>query len=86
MRISFDSGRPRSLAARIFGALLGVILFGAALMFSVLLFAFLALCALVFWAGFWWKTRALRREIRESYAGSRKNLVIEGEAVRTKDT
>jgi predicted lipid-binding transport protein (Tim44 family) len=91
MRISFDPGRPRSLAGRIAGALLGAILFGAALMFSVLFFAFLALLALAFWAYFRWKTRALRRAMREqarapgsspNHAGRGKSVVIEGEAVR----
>ena len=100
MRISFDPGQPRSLAGRIAGALLGVILCGAALMFSVLFFALLALFALAFWCYFQWKTRALRRTIRErsreqefktpaskapENARREESLVIEGEAVRVEE-
>ena len=85
---------PRSLAARIAGAVFAVLAFGAALMFSVLFFAVLALAALVFWGWWWWKTRALRRMMREqaeqfesAFEGARNPVredanVIEGEAVR----
>jgi high-affinity Fe2+/Pb2+ permease len=94
MRINFDLPRaPKSLAARIAGAVFAVFAIGAALMFSVVIFAALALAALVFWGGFWWKTRALRRAMREEMRtqgfgtppggktpGSAD--IIEGEAVR----
>jgi hypothetical protein len=91
MRINFDlPHRPRSLAARIAGAVFAVFAIGAALMFSVVIFAGLALAALLFWGWFWWKTRALRRRVREEMraqgpADDRSRPggnVIEGEAVR----
>jgi hypothetical protein len=92
MRIHFDT--PPSLAARIIAAVLALLAAGAALMFSVVILAGLALAGLAFWGWFWWKTRALRRSLREetptqrcgtpadhrSQAGVGK--VIEGEAVR----
>ena len=35
------------------------------LMFSALLFAVIAIAALIAWGYIWWKTRALRRQMRE---------------------
>ncbi|MDR2789310.1 MAG: hypothetical protein LBD06_13390 [Candidatus Accumulibacter sp.] len=98
MRISFDgSGRPQSLVARIVGAVLGVLAFGVAVAFSVFVFVGLALAGLMVWGGFCWKTRALRRTMREERrarrdrapAGDRPGrsggAVIEGEAVRVSE-
>ncbi|RLJ62666.1 hypothetical protein [Sulfurisoma sediminicola] len=64
------------------GKLLGVVA-GAALlvlgvMFSVVLLAVLAVAGLAAWGYFWWKTRKLRRTLRERPPGGQ---VIEGEAV-----
>jgi hypothetical protein len=95
MRINF--GTPPSLAARIIAAVLALLAAGAALMFSVVILAGLALAGLAFWGWFWWKTRALRRSLREkthtqgceapadhrSQPGGMQ--VIEGEAVRVMD-
>jgi Flp pilus assembly protein TadB len=88
MRINFDSRRPpRSLVARIAGVVLAVLAIGAALMFSVVILAGLALAGLTFWGWFWWKTRALRRTMREQMRARgcetpNRADVIEGEAVR----
>ena len=67
MYINFKpSGGPQqSLAARIVGAVVAVIVFGLALMFSAVVFVVLAIAALGFWIYFWWKTRALRRALQE---------------------
>ena len=67
MYINFNSsGRPQqSLATRIVGAVIAVIVFGLALMFSAVVFVVLAVVALGFWVYFWWKTRALRRTLQE---------------------
>ena len=68
MYINFkSSGQPQqqSLATRIVGAVVAVIVFGLALMFSAVVFVVLAVAALGFWAYFWWKTRALRRALQE---------------------
>ena len=99
MRISFDpSGQARGPAARIAATVLGVIAFGATMMFSVVIFAGLALAGLTLWAYFRWKTRALRRTMREGrraqgFGMSPDELrgraydadVIEGEAVRVEN-
>ncbi|MDR2614541.1 MAG: hypothetical protein LBC91_04365 [Candidatus Accumulibacter sp.] len=102
MRISFETpGRsPPSLAARIVATVLGVLAFGAAMMLSALFFAGLALAGLAFWGYFRWKTRALRRTIREEMRAQENATpagnhppprragganVIEGEAVRVMD-
>ncbi|MDR3221511.1 MAG: hypothetical protein LBU46_05825 [Candidatus Accumulibacter sp.] len=90
---------PRSLAARIVGAVFAVLAIGAAMMFSVVLFAGLALAALALWGYLWWKTRALRRTLREEmraqgFATPNDDFphratgganVIEGEAVRVEE-
>lgn len=97
MNISFDpSGQPpKTLLARIVGVVVGVIVLGATLMFSAVVFVVLAVAALAFWGYFWWKTRALRRQMQEQMeqmrdrgfeppfrqAPSDEN-VIDGEAVR----
>ncbi len=67
MYINFNSsGRPQqSLATRIVGAVIAVIVFGLALMFSAVVFVVLAVVALGFWVYFWWKTRALRRTLQD---------------------
>ena len=92
MRINFETRRPQSLAARVAGTVLAVLAIGVALMFSVAIFAALALAALSFWGWFWWKTRALRRTMREETRAQEfgkpggkapgRADVIEGEAVR----
>jgi hypothetical protein len=93
MRINFDPRRPpQSLAARIAGVALAALAIGAALMFSVVILAGLTLAGLAFWGWFWWKTRALRRTMREPMRARGHGTpgrrppggadVIEGEAVR----
>lgn len=76
MYISFDpSGKPpKSILARVVGAVLGVVALGAALMFSALFFVVLAVVALGLWGYFWWKTRELRRVMRE---GGREGARVE---------
>jgi hypothetical protein len=73
MFINFDaSGRPpQSLAARIVGAAFAVVAFGAVLMGAVVLFVGAVLAALAFWGYFWWKTRVLRRTMREQMKAQR---------------
>jgi hypothetical protein len=84
-------GRVLSYAATL--ALLGV-----ALMFSAVIFAVLALLGLLVGGWFWWKTRALRRELaRAGYPGparqrepdpesaSAGGIVIDGDVRRVDD-
>lgn len=67
MFINFNTrGRPpQSLATRIVGAVFAVLVIGAVMMGAVVLFAVTVVAALAFWGYFWWKTRALRRAMRE---------------------
>lgn len=62
----------------------GAILLVVGFMFSLILVAFIAIAGLTAWGYFWWKTRALRKAMRERTparepAGS--GQVIDGEAV-----
>ena len=97
MNINFDSGRqqPKGIVAQVLTAIFGIILLGAALMFSLVFFAVVAVAGLVFWLYFWWKTRALRKQIREQMQAQSVDApvsesvaegeVIEGEAIRVVD-
>ena len=97
MNINFNpSGQPpQTLFARIVGVVVGVIALGLALMFSAVVFVVLAIAGLALWGYFWWKTRALRRQMQEQMRAqggdapyrdaSHDEGAIEGEAVRLDD-
>lgn len=57
----------------------GAVLLLVAFMFSLLVFAVVVTGALLVWGYLWWKTRELRRQMRERPPGGR---VIEGETIR----
>ena len=59
---------------QIAGALLGLVLFAAALIFTSFILAIAGGIALGVWVWLWWKTRGLRREAAKAEAS-----VIEGE-------
>ena len=97
MNINFNpSGQPpQTRLARIVGVVVGVIALGLALMFSAVVFVVLAIAGLALWGYFWWKTRALRRQMQEQMERmqqqgfeppfrqpSTDENVIDGEAVR----
>jgi hypothetical protein len=63
-----------------FALLSGVILLVLGFMFSVILFAGIAVLGLALWGYLAWKTRKLRRAMREQAAASN-GQVIDGEAV-----
>ncbi len=54
-----------------------------AFMFSLVIFAALAVIALLAGSYLWWKTRALRRQMRERPRGGR---IIEGEVIRDSES
>ena len=58
---------------------LAAVLLVVAFTFSLLVFAILVTGVLLVWGYLWWKTRELRRQMRERPPGGR---VIEGEAIR----
>lgn len=69
----------QGLPARILSLVAGVVLLVLALTFSLLLFAVVTAVAAVVGLYLWWKTRDLRRQMREQPPGGR---VFEGEVVR----
>ncbi len=96
MNINFNSAgrQPQGPVAQVLTAILGVLFLAGALMFSLVFFAVIAVAGLVLWGWFWWKTRALRRQIREQMqaqsvemdsAPESEGEVIEGEVIRVVD-
>lgn len=94
-KIELDPGKPPSLMQKIVGAVVTVAIFGVALMFSVAFFAVILTVGAVVGGYFWWKTRAIRKQMREDIArmreaqarqnsgdAKREGLVIEGEVIR----
>jgi len=69
---------PRSLGKAL-GVALGAALLVATFMLSMIVFAVLAVIGVLAWTYLWWKTRDLRRQMREHPAGGH---VIDGEARR----
>lgn len=97
MNINYDpAGRqPKGPVAQVLTAILGVLVLAGALMFSLVFFAVIAVAGLILWGWFWWKTRALRRQIREQMQAQSVDApdsepmaegeVIEGEVIRVVD-
>jgi len=82
-RLGGNGPRLRAPAPGLLGRILTTLVSAAVLvvafMFSLLIFAVVAAIALLAGGYLWWKTRALRRQIREQPSGGR---VIEGEVIR----
>lgn len=80
--------RPPGILAKLLAFLLSAALFVLAFMFSVVALAVVAVVGLGVAGWFWWKTRALRRQMREqgsmASAGRAQadGEIIEGEVVR----
>lgn len=100
MNINFDprQGRPTSLLAQVLTAIVGLAALVLGLMFSAVFLIVLVVAGLILWGYFWWKTRALRRQIREQMAAHTERGfanpppgpasggdIIEGESVRVAD-
>lgn len=84
----------RGLAGKIVGVAVGAVGLVLAAMFSLVLMMALLGAGLVFGGYLWWKTRALRRQIREAQlqaqAGREQNaghvgVTIEGRSIRHPD-
>ncbi|HEY6281068.1 MAG TPA: hypothetical protein VIW72_04655 [Burkholderiales bacterium] len=73
----FSTNAP-SLLAKVLTFASAAVLLVVAFMFSLLVFAILVTGGLLAWGYLWWKTRELRRQMREQPPGGR---VIEGEAI-----
>lgn len=70
---------------KLFTLVTGVILLGLGLMFSVVVLTGVVVVGLMVWAWLWWKTRNLRRAMREAQSAAQPSPtggdIIEGEAV-----
>lgn len=80
--------QPRTFLQKLVTTVAAVGVFAVALMFSVFLFAAVLTVGLAAWAYLWWKSRDLRKQMREQQARrqAEEGLVIEGEVIREVDT
>ena len=104
MHISFKTGarQPQTLLGRIFAAIIGVLALVGVAMFGVVILAVVAILGLIFGVYFWWKTRAVRAQLKETlraqqaYSAQQSASAeaepthdgdfIEGEAVRVEES
>ncbi len=86
-RLNGNGPRLRAPAPGLLGRILATLVSATALvvafMFSLVIFAVVAAIALFAGGYLWWKTRALRRQLREQPPGGR---IIEGEVVRDSES
>jgi len=94
-RLLNGRGQPPGPFARILATIAAVGLFVLAFTMSVFVLAGALVLGLVAWGWFWWKTRALRRALREQMrnappAGREATIIegtiIEGEVIRDSAT
>ena len=86
-----NPAKPAGLLQKIGAIIATVVIFGLALTFSVMFFAVVVAAGVVIWGFVWWKTRELRRVMREAQARAHEGaqaarpqdggLVIEGEVI-----
>lgn len=76
-------GQVRQLGVlpKIFAILGGAVVLAAAVAFSIIVLAVLVSGAVLIGAYFWWRTRSLRKQMRETQPRHEGN-VIEGEVIR----
>lgn len=67
------------LLGKLFALVAGALLLIVGFLFSVFLFAVIIAVGLLVWGYVWWKTREVRRAMREQSTGG--GTVIEGEAI-----
>lgn len=81
--ISHTSAHPPSLLQKTGAIIAATALAGLALMFSAVLLVFLLCIGMVAWAYLWWKTRELRKQMRNfpSRGATMENEVFEGEVI-----
>lgn len=92
-RLNQKPSQPAGLLQKIGAIVATVIVFGLALTFSVVFFAVVVAAGALIWGYVWWRTRDLRKAMREAQAratsaqtGRRASndnaVVIEGEVIR----
>lgn len=74
---------PPGLLSKAVAFVVTAALVGVTLMFSVLLFALVATAGAAVGGYLWWRTRGLRKDLREHPPGG---VVIEGEVIREVQT
>ena len=86
MSINFrvQPGQPRSLLAQVLTAIVGIGALILGLMFSAVFIVVLVVGGLILWGYFWWKTRALRKQIRDQM-GARQGRDFSGAASGSSD-
>ncbi len=73
---------PRTFLGHVVGFVVGAAALVLAFVFSVVIFAVLAVLAVIAGGWLWWKTRQVRRELREAQSRIRPNeREVRGEAV-----
>ena len=75
-------GQPPGLIAKVLTFAVSVVVLVVAFMFSVVALAIVSVVVLMAVAYLWWKTRDLRRRLRENPPGGR---VIDGDTIRDRD-
>ncbi len=75
-------GQPPGLLAKLLALLLGAAFLVLAFMFSLVALVVVTVGGLALWGWLWWKTRRVRRELREAQSRIRPNeREVRGEAV-----
>lgn len=82
--------QPQTLLGKLLTLILGAVFLVLAFMFSLVALTVVAVGGLVLWGWIWWKTRAIRQQLRdqaENYQAPNvtEGDTIEGEAIRTAD-
>lgn len=78
---------PKSLAGKLISLILGIAFLTLAFMFSLVALAVVAVGGVALWGWLWWKTRTIRKQMREqpgqdSHPGFETGRVIDGEVIR----
>jgi O-antigen/teichoic acid export membrane protein len=77
--------KPTSLPIKVVKILVAFIIVSLALILAAVLFVYIAIGAAIVFGYIWWKTRALRKQMRSHAPSSpqpQNRLVIEGEVIR----
>jgi O-antigen/teichoic acid export membrane protein len=77
--------KPTSLPMKVVKILVALIIVSLALILAAVLFVYIAIGAAIVFGYIWWKTRSLRKQMRNHAPSSppqQNGLVIEGEVIR----
>lgn len=81
--------QPQSLLGKVLTLVLGAAFLVLAFMFSLVALAVVAVGGTMLWGWLWWKTRAIRKQMREQGPGfsppPTEGHIIDGEVIRDTD-